>query len=112
MTIIRWPAVIKYTNDAELLFINSQDEWANDIAQPTTAFEPSDYLLDSTGNVFSLTIGLNHTVLTRFSNKTMSLDEVLGIVKAHAAQAGSCCVAKLYAPSIEEAFKMVKALSH
>jgi hypothetical protein len=41
----------------------------------------------------------------------MKLTELLGMVKAHAAQSGSCCVAKLYAPTITEAFKIVKDTS-
>jgi hypothetical protein len=40
----------------------------------------------------------------------MELQEILGLIKAHAAQKGSCCVAKLYAPTIVDAFKMVESL--
>jgi hypothetical protein len=40
----------------------------------------------------------------------MALLEILGLIKAHAAQKGSCCAAKLYAPTIREAFKIVESL--
>jgi len=40
----------------------------------------------------------------------MALNDFLGLVKAHAAQGGSCCVAKLHAPSIADAMAIVASL--
>ena len=40
------------------------------------------------------------------------LQEILGLVKAHAAQQGFCCVAKLYALSIVETLKIVESLNN
>ena len=40
----------------------------------------------------------------------MPLHELLDLVKAHAANTGSCCAARLYAPDYPEAMKIVASL--
>ena len=59
--------------------------------------------------MFSLTTVSKNTHIT-LTGDIKSLEEILGLVKAHAAQAGSCCVAKLYAPTIPDAYKIVQSL--
>jgi predicted acylesterase/phospholipase RssA len=46
----------------------------------------------------------------RPSGESIALQVILGLIKAHAAQKGSCCVAKLYAPTIADAFKIIESL--
>ena len=41
----------------------------------------------------------------------MSLQAILGLIKAHAADTGACCVAKLYAPTLRDAFNMLDSLN-
>lgn len=106
-----WPAIIKYPGDAELLYVNSQVEWNSDAGLHSFNYDETDYLIDSAGNTFALTQRVGNMVQPESLNKNMPLDEILGLIKAHAAQTGACCIAKLYAPSISEAFKMVKSLS-
>jgi len=108
---IKWPAVIKYSNDAELLYIENQSEWNSDAGLHNFTYEESDYLIDSSGEVFSLTHKLNAHINPQIQNRKQSLEEILGLVKAHSAQLGNCCVAKLYAPSIEDAFDIVKSFT-
>lgn len=107
---IIWPAIVKYPDEAELLYVNSQTEWDSDADLHTFDYDESDYLIDSLGNTFTLTEKINNVVQPQSMSDTKSLDEILGLIKAHAAQTGACCVAKLYAPSITDAFTMVKSL--
>ena len=111
LPLLIWPAIIKYPDDAELLYINSQAQWNNDIGLHTFNYDDNDCLIDSNGNVFTLTHRINNIVLPTLNGDIKSLNDVLGLVKGHASQAGSCCVSKLYAPSILEAFKIVNSLS-
>lgn len=111
LQLLIWPAIIKYPDDAELLYINSYTEWLSDIGLHSFNYDETDYLIDSTGQTFTLTKRLNNIVQPESANDTKSLEEILGLVKAHASQMGSCCVSKLYAPSISEAFAIVKSLS-
>lgn len=106
-----WPAIIKYPDDAELLYIHSQAEWNSDTGLRSFNYDEDDYLIDSIGNIFTLTTRIDNSVQPKYCENNKTLDDILGLVKAHASQAGSCCVSKLYAPSITEAFNIVKSLS-
>lgn len=106
-----WPAIIKYPGDAELFYIDSQAQWNSDAGLHSLNYDETDYLIDSAGNTFTLTQRIDNVVQPEYLNESMPLDEILSLVKAHASQTGACCVAKLYAPSISDAFKMVKSLS-
>lgn len=101
-----WPAIIKHQGDAELTYIHDQDVWEITSQSGETVFDETDLLIDSSGNTFSI----SDTELVD-NKETQGLENILGLVKAHAAQAGSCCVAKLYAPSIKDAFEIVKSMS-
>ena len=99
---LNWPCIIKHANDPELTYLDN--------AQDLAHLEPdeSDILIDASGSVYRPD---DTTWIASTDCEVMDLTDVLGLVKAHAAQSGSCCVAKLYAPSITEAFKIVKDTS-
>ena len=108
---MNWPGIIKFSDDAELIYVGDQSGWynADDIHQ--FEYDESDHLIDCSGNIYTLTRRTNKQVIPEASGDSLSLDEILGLVKAHAAQQGSCCVAKLYAPTISDAFKIVESLN-
>ena len=106
-----WPAIIKHQDDDELTYIHDLYEWENTIKAGEFDFDNTDLLIDLAGNSFSIISLENNSVDLMQRPATLSLETVLGLVKAHAAQAGSCCVAKLYAPSIKDAFNIVKSLN-
>ena len=107
--LLNWPGIIKHSGDAELTYIHDQTEWDNDADLHYFEFDESDCLIDSTGNLFNLTKREYQYVTPEPSGRSMPLDEILALIKAHAAQKGSC-VAKLYAPTIDEAFRIVESL--
>lgn len=105
-----WPCVIQHADDAELIFVRDQTEWSETKDLHEVEYDKADRLIDASGRVYSLTVRNHDLIKPEPSGETLSLAEVLGLVKAHAAQQGSCCVAKLYAPTIIDAFEMVAAL--
>lgn len=107
---MKWPCIIKHADDAELVYISNQPEWDNDPDLHFFDYDESDFLIDSSGETYSLTKVKQGKVIPVPRNDKISLHDLLGIIKAHAAQQGSCCVAKLYAPSYIEAFKIVESL--
>ena len=109
--LIDWPAIIKHSEDAELVYVRDQAEWDKDEDLHHFEYHESDFLLDSSGNTFSLTTREQDRVKPEPRGESKSLPELLGLIKAHAAQKGSCCVAKLYAPTIGEAFRLVESLN-
>jgi len=109
--LINWPGIIKHSDDAELIYVSDQSEWDNDTDLHNFEYDESDYLIDVTGHIFGLTTGENNCVKPQFRDESMVLEDILGLVKAHASQKGSCCVAKLFAPTIVDAFKIVESLN-
>ena len=97
---IQWPAFVHFENDPELLYFHHQEQWESYQKSDDVYFEVEDRIIDSNGLSFSLTSNKPPTTLT--------LDEILGLVKAHLSDQGSCCVAKLYASTIEETVLLIK----
>jgi hypothetical protein len=108
---VNWPGIIKYSDDAELVYVSDQSEWDNDSDLHLFEYDESDCLIDSSGDIYVFNKAGNKYVKPEATGNSMSLVEILGLVKAHAAQKGSCCVAKLYAPTVSEAFKIVESLN-
>ena len=108
---VMWPAIIKHADDAELVYINDQAEWDSDADLHFFDYDDADYMLDSAGELYTLTDRQNGIVTPQLIGRAMPLQDILGLVKAHASHKGSCCVAKLYAPSIDEAYKIVESLT-
>ena len=108
---VSWPAIIKHSDDPELIYVSNQIEWDNDVELHYFEYDDTDFLLDSSGKIYTLQEIKNSLIKPVPNGDSKSLQEILGLVKAHAAQQGSCCVAKLYAPSILEALKIVASLN-
>ena len=107
--LVNWPGVVRHAHDAELDYVEDQSAWEGAKTMLASGCDESDTLLDATGAVFAFVCDPRGEVRLQATGKIRTLQEVLGLVKAHAAQADSCCVAKLFAPSIVEAFRIVKA---
>ena len=103
---INWPAIIRHGEDPELSFIADQSAWLQYISHEDPVTDDS--VIDSSGHRYSI---IRHGGEFRLQAAgSVTLTELLGLVKAHAAASGSCCVAKLYAPTIDEAMKIVASL--
>ena len=102
---IRWPAVIRHGDDPELSYIPDRSAWQEFLNDDLSM---DDSLIDSAGHHYSIDSSGDDPRLEAVGSVTLS--ELLGLVKAHAAHRGSCCVAKLYAPTIAEAMKIVASL--
>ena len=107
---VNWPGIIKHSGDDELIYIRDQAEWDGDVDLHACPYDVADYLVDSSGNIFTLNKREGHDVTPDATGNSFTLHEILGLIKAHAGQQGSCCVAKLYAPTIVDAFKIVASL--
>lgn len=107
---ISWPGIIKHSGDAELVYISDQAEWDSDAGLHNFKYDPSDYPIDTSGSSFTLTQRENDSVIPHNNGSSLTLYEIINLIKAHAAQNGSGCVAKLYTPTISEAFKIMESL--
>ena len=108
---ISWPAILHYPGQDELDYIASANAWENEQQLHTLSFQTAGRLIDSHGRVFNLPdmeyqaggSGLAPSP----SQETATLEQVIELVRAHAAQSASCCIAKISAPSIATAIRLV-----
>ena len=106
---IHWPAIVHYDNDAELAYVASLQQWLDDAELSGFDYQAEDELIDSHGNVFLLQYKSDTLVRPVASGRSKTLQQVLGLVKAHLSEQGSCCVAKLSAYSIAEAIALLNS---
>lgn len=114
---IQWPAIIKHDGEDELIYVSSLSEWQRDEEMLLYIFTERDILIDSSGQVFSLTdvqqnIADNNDILDNKCLATVNADNIMELVRAHAAIIGSCCIEKMHARSAIQAIKLVKDLTH
>ena len=106
---IRWPAFIQFSGQAELSYLANESAWVAEAHQHLQTYQPGDRVVDSVGQLFALK-GSGHTAELSPTGEKLTLPELLPIVRAHAAQAGLCCTAKLSAASIGEAVQLLSTL--
>lgn len=101
---IHWPAILQFAGEAELAYLGDKTQLQAHLDQSGYS-HPQDRLIDSNGAIFEL-IGAS----TRPTHQHVNLAELLEIIRAHAAQQRQCCIAKLAAPTIAEAIRLVESL--
>jgi len=109
--VISWPGVLKHADDPELDFFEDQEAFEKSVTGNIPMLDDKDCLIDSLGQVYDLRYSASGTTELQDTGERRTLEQVLGLVKAHAAQAEHCCVAKLWAPTIRDAITIVRAVS-
>ncbi|MCB5186823.1 DUF4144 domain-containing protein [Methylobacillus caricis] len=98
---IHWPAIIHHAGDDELEYIADQQGW--------NFWHPShgkSRLIDTAGRIYTIT---SHRKL-QAEGTSLSLDEILALVRAHAMLEGICCTTKIGAANIHAAITLVASL--
>lgn len=107
---ITWPAFIKHDGEDELIYISSLTEWQNDEEMLLYIFSERDVLIDSVGKVYSLPM-LQQNIDSDDFIAVASVDNILELVKAHAAVTGHCCIEKINCQTVSDAVELVKDLT-
>ena len=107
---VSWPAIIKIDGDAELTFIRDQTAWEQNSGHHHFRYRSSDALIDSSGSLYSLTTQVNGYAIPEPASRTMTLEDIAALVRAHAAQANACCIEKISASSIKDIIQLVESL--
>lgn len=107
---ISWPAVFKYADDPELDYYEDLEALEKEMLQTHLTNLAGGYLLDSNGEVYTVSAIHNGKPELLGTGRSKTLEQVLGLVKAHAAHADHCCVAKLWAPTIPEALQIIHSI--
>ena len=107
---IYWPAVIKHDGEDELIYISSATVWHNDEEMLLYVFTERDVLIDSHGQVFSLT-DIQTCPESAIALATATIDNINELVRAHAVICGECCVEKIHCQTLSQAMKFIESLS-
>ncbi len=105
---IVWPAIVKYAGSDELAYVASEQDWTGDPHLSRYRYETGDKLIDSGGRVYRLPYRGGRTIAKPAGEVTT--EAVVDLVRAHAAQTGSCCIAKFGAVTVAEAIAIAGAL--
>ncbi|MFT7683298.1 MAG: hypothetical protein ACI935_002789 [Moritella dasanensis] len=110
---IKWPAVIKYQGEDELIYIASLSDWLNDPDLCQSHFEVEDRLIDMSGALFSLPIvssAVNTAAFVALDTQ-ISVPEFVELVRKHAVIENYCCSAKINAKTHQQLIAMVKEIN-
>jgi len=135
---VKWPAVIKYQGEDELIYIESLAEWQSDPDLCESSYEVEDRLIDASGALFSFSSqrliaksaiaklsitqkSITKAPITKTSEMQpeafVDLDESIGViefvelVRKHAVIENYCCSAKLNAKTYQQVIAMVKEIN-
>ncbi|MFW1676213.1 DUF4144 family protein [Pontibacter sp. JAM-7] len=104
---VNWPALLKLQGEAELVFLPSESAFLQEASG--LLLSDDDRLIDISGQSFAIVTSPDgHPVLQLMAYKyNCSLADITGLVQAHAAEAGNCCVAKIQFTSFRQALLSV-----
>jgi len=103
---VNWPAIIKYSGEDELLFIESNIHWVSDNGLTAYPYHCDDVLLDSSGALFSI----NNNCFKPLK-KTLPLDEFELWIKNHMVILNQCCSSKLSVAKYSDGLLLLEQLS-
>lgn len=106
---IHWPALIKFSGDAELLYIGTRGEWDKDPDLHAVVYEEADRLIDSAGTMYRLPYNEDTScVEIAESGEQLSVDALCSLLKEHFLCLRQCCVPKFHISSHGEGMKMLE----
>lgn len=118
MSSIEWPAIVKLTQNDELLYLEHQRDWLELACLYQHHFIETDQLLDSKGQRYLISacpqkihedpVGELPRLLHQ--KQDLPLNEFIKWVQNHAQALGQCCVAKLAFTTIAQGIEIVRTL--
>ncbi len=107
-----WPAVIHHRDDAELLYIEDQQQWDSDPDLSRWRYDADDVLIDSYGHVFGLGYDQQQdktVIIDKGDN--ISVDDFNELVKKHLFALANTCIPKVAMRDYDDGFKTIAMLS-
>ena len=107
---INWPAVIKFNGDDELIYVGSYDEWVRDAESHLYNHKGDDYLIDSSGHLFSLDHVHDDILSPESTGKQIELQDFIKLVRIHASNSHRCCIEKINFRNIVEGICLIASM--
>ena len=110
---VKWPAVIKYHGEDELIYVESLTEWKNDPDLCLANYESEDRLIDANGALFSFPAASSPSDTDMFFSldSRILVPEFVELIRKHAVIENYCCSAKLNAKTYQQVITMVKEIN-
>lgn len=117
---IHWPAILKFDQDDELMYLANHQDWLSFICanQYTVCFQ--DRLIDSSGDIYLIEKPLAETTATEKSiaqlphlvkqPQSINVLQMLPLVRQYGQFQGHCCSAKIVFTTIEQGIATVAEL--
>ena len=105
---VTWPAILKYSGDDELAYVEDEQQWITDDDLCGGHFESSDRLLDSRGQLFALASNGGQSVVLALTDETLTDEQLANWLRNHFAVTGACCVAKINVASLSDCMAMLR----
>jgi Cu/Ag efflux pump CusA len=109
---IHWPAAIKYDGDDELSFIGSEQEWTRDAGSLLYNHKGDDYLIDSSGHIFSIDHVHDEVITTADTGRRILLQDFIRLVRIHASNSHRCCIEKINFRNIAEGISLLANMNN
>ena len=97
---INWPCILKFDGDAELMFLSSETQLANEL--DALIWDSSDRLIDSRGQCYLVSFS-DGSYRFDVEGNVLSLDAVTQLIREHEFSKAEMCLTKIQFPSIEKA---------
>lgn len=107
---INWPAVIKFDGDDELAYVGSDNEWMRDAQSHLYNHKGDDYLIDSSGRLFSLDRVHDGTFNPESTGNQIELQDFIRLVRIHASNSHRCCIEKIHFRNIAEGISLIASM--
>ena len=110
ISMILWPAVIKFEGDDELCYIDSERTWIQDAESLLYNHRGNDRLIDSMGCIYKLERRQDDHIEAVNSGQQISLSDFIKHVRIHASCAHRCCIEKINFRSIAEGIRLIDSM--
>lgn len=111
ISIISWPAVIKFEGDDELCYVDSERTWIHDAESLLYNHRGNDQLIDSDGCIFDLERRSDDHIEVVDSGERIRLSDFIKQVRIHASCSHRCCIEKINFRSIAEGIRLIDSMN-
>ncbi len=104
-----WPAVIRYADVDEVVFVRDQAQWNSDLDLNDFRYMEADVLIDSEGQVFHFEGAQSAgPVLLKKVGERLSPQQLSDAVQKHLSAANQCCVSKIVFETYHDCFDLLE----
>ena len=112
LSMIPWPAVIKFEGDDELCYVDSERTWIQEAESLLYNHRGNDQLIDSNGCIYNLERRHDDHIEVVESGEQIRLSDFIKQVRIHASCSHRCCIEKINFRSIAEGIRLVDSMNN